>query len=92
MGFGSKVGGQQAPTPWAGLSAGSGLAGSGFGFGFRLAFRLSVGFRLDSRPGLALAWLRLDFGFWLSFTRIWVGFRLDFGLISGGFGLISAGV
>ena len=29
----------------------------------------------------------VDFGFWLSFARIWVGFRLGFGLISAGFRL-----
>ena len=59
-----------------------------------------AGFRLD------LAWLRLDFGLlslgfwlrisvgfglWLSSTRILLGFRLDFELISVGFGLISIG-
>ena len=40
------------------LASGSGLAlGSGFGW---LAFRISVGFRFDSKSGLALAWFRLD--------------------------------
>ena len=78
--------------PWAGWRlARARASGSGFGFGFRLAFRISDGVLFDSRSGLALAWLRLDFGFWLSFTWILLGFRLDFGLISVGFGLISAG-
>ena len=39
-----------------------------------LAFRLSAGFL----EGLAWIWLRISvgFGFWLSFTRILVGFGL----------------
>ena len=49
--------------------------------GFGWLARISVGF-LD-RSGLDLARLRLDFGFWLSFTRRLVGC----GLISEGFRL-----
>ena len=50
--------------------------------------------------GWLSAWFRLDFGFWLSLTRILIGFGLiwlafgwiwfDFGLIWLGFGLLSA--
>ena len=40
-----------------------GLAGFGLALGW-----LSAGFRLDSRAGLDLARLHLDFGFWLSLS------------------------
>ena len=61
--------------------AGLGLAGFGFGFGFGwllAGFRLALGWiwlRLGFWVGLI--WLGLDlvgFGFWLSSTRILVGF------------------
>ena len=56
-------------------SPGSGSASAGAGW---LAFRISAGFRLDSWSRLALAWVRLDCGFWLSFDRILIGFDLIF--------------
>ena len=74
-----------------------GLAGFWLGFGlwlasaFRLFLRISDGSRLDSRSGVALAWLRLDLASGLSFTMILVGFGLiwfDFGLIWVDFGWI----
>ena len=61
------------------LSLGCGWLSAGF----------SLGFRLDSGLILGLGWLWLrispGFCFWLSFTRILIGFAL----ISVGFGLIS---
>ena len=57
--------------------ASAGLAVAGFGW---LAFRISGGFRLDL-DGFGL--VSAGFGLiWLSFSRILIGFRLDFGVIS----------
>ena len=74
----------ERPAPSSGarnrLPSPVGLAGFGLALGW-----LSAGFRLDSRAGLDLARLHLDFGFWFSFPRILIGF----GLISAGFGLAS---
>ena len=69
-----------------GLASGSRLAVAGSGWlsaGFSLGFRLDFGLIL----GLGWLWLKISagFNFWLSFTRILIGF----GLISVGFRLIS---
>ena len=84
--------------PGAETSAGLGWARLlGFGFGW-LGFGWLLGFRLAFGFGFGLVWL--DFHFWLSLTRILVGFDLvwldfgriwlDLGWIRVDFGLISA--
>ena len=77
-----------SPRAWL-ASAGSGVA-SGSGLWLSAC---SSGFRLDLARFLVWAGFgsSAGFGFWLSFTRILLGFQLDFGLISVGFGLISVG-
>ena len=69
------------PVGAVGLASGSRLAVAGSGWlsaGFSLGFQLDFGLNL----GLGWLWLRISagFGFWLSFTRIWL-IWFDFGWI-----------
>ena len=65
-------------APWAGVGwlasalawLGLWLALAGLLLGF-LDFGLILGL------GWLWLWISVGFGFWLSFTRIWIGFRLD---------------
>ena len=91
---GSPTGPPTARPPAGGLpgrpTALPGLWASGLSAGWlasRLSGWISAGFRL----WLGFGWLRLASGLiWLSFTRILIGFGLEFALISVGFRLDSA--